>query len=329
MSDAMRIAVVGSDYPDSFSDNVCDVLRSLGHDLLVAGPAIPETGRKFVDRAVSMVAKSPAVEQRLQRRVVERCEEWNPELVLSVQSLMPASVAALKRTGTKVALWFPDHVANLGRHEMFVAPYDAVFLKQPRVVERARALLAAPAHYLPEACNPRWHRPIDDLERDPVVVVAGNMYPWRIRLLERLLSAGVPIKLFGTYWPSWYESPEVRRHHTGRYITREEKSREFRSAAVVLNNLHPGEVDGYNCRLFEATGCGAAVLTERRTELASFFDEGTEVEVFGSFDELVERARALIGNLEAGRRLGDAAAARAHAEHTYQHRFERMFEILA
>ncbi|MGH2808633.1 MAG: CgeB family protein [Actinomycetota bacterium] len=325
----MRIAVVGTDHPDSFSDNVCDVLRSLGHDVHVAGPALPETGMTLPDKAISVISSVPAVEMRLQRRVVARCAAWEPDLVLSVQSLMPASVAALKRAGSKVALWFPDAVANLGRHEMFVAPYDGIFLKQPRVVERARSLLAAPVFYLPEACNPKWHRPIDGPHREPVVVVAGNMYPWRIRLLERLVAAAIPIKLFGTYWPSWISSPEVRKHHTGRYIAREDKAREFRAAAVVLNNLHPAEVDGYNCRLFEATGCGAAVLTERRAELEEFFDEGTEVEAFSSFDELVERARALIDDPDAGRKLGDAAATRAHAEHSYSHRLERIFELLA
>jgi spore maturation protein CgeB len=43
----------------------------------------------------------------------------------------------------------------------------------------------------------------------------------------------------------------------------------------------------------------------------------------------VDRARWLLDHPEEGRRLGDAAAKRAHAEHTYSHRFQKLFEALA
>ena len=50
--------------------------------------------------------------------------------------------------GARVAFWFPDHVANLDRQLMLLAPYDGIFFKEPHVVERLRALLR-PARLLP------------------------------------------------------------------------------------------------------------------------------------------------------------------------------------
>jgi spore maturation protein CgeB len=324
----MRIAVVGPRYPDSFSDNICDVLETDGHEVDAVGAATPRSQNVFVNEAFSISRRLPSIERRMENRVVSRCREWSPDLVLTVESLLPDTVAEVKRLGCKVAFWFPDHVGSIGRHEMFVAPYDALFFKQPRLVERARALLGAPVHYLPEACNPRWHKPIGT-ERNGYVVVAGNMYPWRARLLERLLEADIPIKIFGSYWPRWLKSPEVRKHHTWRYITGDEKAREFRAAGLVLNSLYPAEVDGYNARVFEATGCGAAVLTEARPELEEWFVSGQEVQTYSTFDELLERARWLLDHPDEGREMGDAAAKRAHAEHTYSHRFRVMFEVLS
>ena len=51
----------------------------------------------------------------------------------------------------------------------------------------------------------------------------------------------------------------------------------FRSAAGVLNTMHRGEMAGVNERLFQAAGCGAAVLTEFRPTLPELFAIGDEV----------------------------------------------------
>jgi spore maturation protein CgeB len=107
-----------------------------------------------------------------------------------------------------------------------------------------------------------------------------------------------------------------------RSVFRQEKARTFRQATAVLNNLHPSEMASVNCRLFEATGSGAAVLTEYRDALPDLFDMGSEVLAFSRFDELMKHWNALVDDPELGTRIGDAAAKRALADHTYQHRLK-------
>ena len=63
-------------------------------------------------------------------------------------------------------------------------------------------------------------------------------------------------------------------------VLREDKARAFRSAAGVLNAVHPAEVSRVSARLFEAAGCGAAVLTEFRSSISELFEPGKEVLVF-------------------------------------------------
>ena len=175
----------------------------------------------------------------------------------------------------------------MGRQMMLLAPYDALFFKDPHIVKLLRATLDLPVYYLPQACNPRWHRPLVQAATEPYLVIAGNMYPSRMRVLERLIVKGIPVKVYGGPFSRWLPESPVRDAHVGRAIFREDKARVFRSAAGVLNTMQLGEVDGVNSRLFEAAGCGAAVLTEFRPTVPEVFHVGTEVLSYHGFNELI------------------------------------------
>lgn len=328
----MRIGVVGPPSADMFAHNVLVTLRSMGHDAVALGASRPRVGPRPVAVLAEVALHSPAVDRAYQRRMVDQARRRQLDLVITVEStLQPDTVAALQQGGARVVLWFPDHLANLDRQLMFVSPYDAVFFKDPLLVERLRALLDLPVHYLPEACNPMWHRPTAKEEAEPFLVIAGNVYPSRLSLLVRLHRAGVPLRLYGATSGTsakWLARSPVARCHTGEVIVTERKAAVYRQAAGVLNNLHPSELAGVNCRLFEAAGSGAAVLCESRPALPELFEPGREVLAFSSFDELVDQARRLLDDHDLGTKLGDAAAARAHADHTYERRLERLLSVL-
>jgi spore maturation protein CgeB len=250
--------------------------------------------------------------------------------VISVdRRLVPDAVGQLKANGAKVAFWFPDAVSNIGRQTMLLAPYDAIFFKEPFIVDRFQAMLDLPVHYLPQACNPRWHKPLTEPGTDPFLVIAGNMYPSRVRLLERLTAKGIPIRIYGNGFPRWLGETLISGMHMHQYVVREEKARVFRSAAGVLNTLHPAEVEGVNVRLFEAAGCGAAVLTEFRPTLPDLFAIGEEVLAYSDFDDLLDKATRLLNDAGITARLGDAAAKRAHRDHTYDLRVAKILQALS
>jgi spore maturation protein CgeB len=327
----MRIGVVGRVEPDMFGANVLDAVRDAGHVAVPLGPAWASHRLKITGRLAALSLQAvPRLDQRAQRRIVRAAADAACEFVISVDAgLMPESVAGLRRNGAKVALWFPDAVINLGRALMLMAPYDALFFKEPHLVDRLRAMLDLPVYYLPEACNPRCHRPVVAAGTEPYLVIAGSMYPSRVRLLDRLMAKGIPVKAYGGAIPRWIADSPVRDIHAGYPIFAEEKARVFRSAAGVLNNLHPGEVAGVNVRLFEAAGSGAAVLAEFRPALPDLFTVGEEVLAFRDFDELVEQASRLLHEPGLTARLGDAAARRAHRDHTIGQRVATIIEKVA
>jgi spore maturation protein CgeB len=302
----------------------------MGYDPVLIGPSFGAAGRYTTAISVTVRNWLPALDERAQMHIARSALDAECEIVLNVDHrLMPAVVRQLQRNRIKVGMWFPDAVVNMGRQLMLVARYDAVFIKEPHVVDRLRAVLDLPLYYLPQACNPRWHRPLITPGTEPYLVVAGNMYPSRTLLLERLLASGIPLKLYGAGFPRWAGATPLRKVHTGQCVFREEKARVFRSAAAVLNTMHPGEIYGVNVRLFEAAGCGAAVLTEYRPTLSDHFAEGDEVLAFRDFDELVSQAKRLLHEDGLTAKLGDAAAARAHHSHTYEKRVRVILEKLS
>jgi spore maturation protein CgeB len=319
--EALRIGVIGPVGPDYFADNVIDSLQGMGHTPIELGPGW-KIYRSRLANGVASAAKRmlPVLDERSQRRISRAANEAACELIVNIDmTLLPSTVRRLQRAGARVVFWFPDHIAQLGRQLMLLAPYDALFFKDPILVERLRANLGLPAYYLPEACNPRWHRPLVPAGTEPYLVIAGSMYPSRVKLLQRLVAKGIPLKLYGGAFPPWLSDTSLRDLHTGRVVFREDKARVFRSAAGVLNNLHPAEAAS-NARLFEAAGSGAAVLTEFRPALPELFLIDHEVLAFRDFDELVDQASRLLGEAGLAARLGDAAAERAHRDHTYEAR---------
>jgi spore maturation protein CgeB len=326
----MRIGVIGPTWPDAFATHIIEALSNMRHDPVALGSSVA-IGGPFTTRAASPIMRAlPGLDERVQRRIARSALDNECEIVITVeQRIMPGVVSQLRRSGAKVAVWFTDALVGMERQLMLLAPYDAIFVKDPYLVDRLRSILDLPVFYLPEACNPRYHQPLSTPGTEPHLVIAGNMYPSRIRLLERLLAKGIPLKLYGPGFPRWAGETPLREVHAGRPIFGEEKARIFGSAAAVLNNLHPAEISSVNARLFEATGSGAAVLTEFRPTLTELFAIGNEVLAFRDFDELVSQATRLLceGGLSA--KLGAAAARRAHENHTYEKRLTVLLEKLS
>lgn len=327
------IGVVGPQYADSFAENIASGFEDLGHRAVRIGtrPSPLFIWSKAAGVAGEMAMRSRRAGTLLQKRLIEAATRQRLDAIVVVDSnVTPESADALGEIARPLCFWYPDAVSNLGRQSMFQASYDAVFSKEPRLVDSARGIVGLPTHYLPEACNPRRHRvPSGVVDVDPHLVVMGNYYPYRIRLLERLHRAGVPMRLYGNPFPRWMPSPALAPLHTGRYVTGDEKARIFRAAAAVLNALHPAEIDGVNTRLFEATACGACVLSENRRELGQRYRVGKEVLSFGSFDELVDQARWCVDHPDEARQIGDTAAVRAHGEHTFAHRLVELLRVVS
>ena len=83
-------------------------------------------------------------------------------------------------------------------------------------------------------------------------------------------------------------------------------------------------------REFEAPMAGGVHLANRFPELQEYFEEDREMLFYGSMEELVDKARFYLAPERdtERRQIGQRAAARARAEHTWLHRFRRIGDVL-
>ncbi|MBX7190674.1 MAG: glycosyltransferase [Sandaracinaceae bacterium] len=332
-----KVLVFGRSHRDTAERNACDALASMGCSVTRCDPDEgpswlqrlrwhPTYGR-FVRRALAIPGAGTLVE----RRLVAQAGAERPELVLvlSINDVSPATVQALRDLGIAVAGWFQDHVANFGAHRFMLAPYTGLFFKDPFIVDKMRGTAGMKhVHYLPEACEPSRHRPAtptdDDRRRFGCdVLVYGNLYPYRMHVLEPLL--GMDVRLFGPR-PAMENPHPTQAWWQGFDLAFEEKARALACARVVVSTSHFAEVQSANARIFETAGIGAFQISDA-PGLKEFFVPGVEIATFEGAHDLRARVEHYLARPEERDAIARAGQVRAHADHTYARRLSRLFEL--
>jgi len=321
-------------FPDSFGRNIAAAAEHMGHTVRTVEENVEHRYFNKYWRAfwVLLPKVFPAVETRRHRSLLRAAKEFDPDLTLLTDGTVPPAVMdQLKLVNNgKIAAWYPDHLANLGRQYLLASDFDACFFKDPYMAEQFRDKLGINAHYLPEACNPLWHRRVeltpDDRRRyECDLCTASNMYYYRARILE--MFKDYDLKIWGISYPSWLESP-LRPWYPDVYVAELEKAKAFAAAKVVLNTMHYAEIKGVNCRLFEAAGCGAFQIADWKPGLAELFEPEREIVTFRTREELKEKVDYYLAHADERGEIADRAYRRAHREHTYEIRLRKMFDVL-
>lgn len=198
------------------------------------------------------------------------------------------------------------------------------------MVHTMREMLGLNAHYLPEACNPIWHKPVTLTDTQCHhygcdIAGAGTLHYYRARMFEPFV--GRDLKIWGRSCPGWLRSP-ARQHYMNEFVGEETKSAAYRAAKVFVNTVSFQEFDGVNCTLFEAAGCGAFQIAEWKPALPELFIPEEEIVTYRSRRELIEKVDYYLNRDDERERISQRACRRAHADHTYERRLNRMFEVL-
>jgi hypothetical protein len=104
--------------------------------------------------------------------------------------------------------------------------------------------------------------------------------------------------------------------------------RTFARSKITFNMHWNSDGDNIgNIRLFEATGCGACVLTEDAPGLRALFDAG-EVVTYTSAADCVEKVRYLLENEDERARIATAGQRRTLKDHTMGSRIDSLHELI-
>jgi len=170
--------------------------------------------------------------------------------------------------------------------------------------------------YLPEGANPDIHRPYD-LPKTIEVSFVGQCYGDRPKVIRRLAQQGIQVETYGEGWP---KGP----------LSTEEMVQLYSRSKI---NLGFGGIAGHKdmfClkgRDFEIPMSGGLYLTEYHPELERAYDIQNEIMTYTGFDDLLAKIRYLLSNPEKAEEIRKKGYQRARNEHTWERRFEKIFNL--
>jgi len=178
------------------------------------------------------------------------------------------------------------------------------------------------------AFEPRLLDRLGEPERSVPVSFVGNLFSChaeRIRWLEHL-SQRIALQVWTGYTNELTEGSPVRRCLQG--VAWGTDMFDVLLKSRITLNSHVDVAEGYagNLRLFEATGCGALLITDWKKNLHEMFEPGTEILAYQTADECLEMVEYYLSHDAERQALGRAGRRRTLREHTY---YQRMQELVA
>ena len=251
-------------------------------------------------------------------------------------SCAPESVEALRARGVRADLLhhgFDERV--LSGLEQRPPRHDVTFIGQigsPLHVHRERLLEALRREvdvtlFSPSGQGGPWARPRAQARR---AVYAGVRALQRIGVPDGLLRR-IPVVKQAAAWPMAPRAPlpgALRRAlRPARFGL--EMYQTLRDSRICLN-VESGSTTRHssNMRLFEATGVGSCLLTDRTEGLSGLFEPEREVATFGDPKECVDRIRWLLAHPQEREAIARAGQARTLREHTYALRARRLDSLV-
>jgi spore maturation protein CgeB len=324
-------------------------LRALGHEAaeVIANCEPLQVGwareeglrRSSLRRLASLV---PGKAQAVARRVLladiaqAQIDEFGPD-VLYFQDLRLFSLRRLDEMRRRKRLIVGQVASALPPRDR-LRRFDLITTSFPHYVERIRRL-GVDSEYLrlgfyETVLDRLKHRGVQtdaSAERPFLVTFVGGLHPRvhgpRTRLLERLAER-TALDVWGYGAEALpRDSPLLSGYHGMVWGL---DMYEVLAHTKIALNRHIGMAEGYanNMRLFEATGVGALLLTERAPNLNSLFVPGIEAVEYTDERDLLEKIRYYSEHDGERRSLAAAGQARTLSEHTYGKRLAELVEIL-
>ena len=341
----MNILVIGKFSQDQFGFHISDTLKDMGHLTIEFDPSkkykythttLGRRVHQLNHLIISSLTSTPYFRERRKGRLEKLIREKQIDLTIITHDFLYPDEAELIKEKTKspLVLWFPDSVAGFQKGLFFISAYDFLFFKDPYIVKvLSEQYNLKNVFYLPECCNPKFHKPVELSQNDIEhygcdITTFGNPHNIRSSIFKQLLELNYSIKIWGHQPPVWLSDNKIKSLYTGEYVFNESKAKSVLAAKINLNTLLPAEIYGLNARTFEIAGIGGFQMLHWRASLSNLFDEGKELVTFNNFLELREKIDFYIHNNGLRNEIAKAGQKRAYSDHTYKIRLACLIETV-
>jgi spore maturation protein CgeB len=258
---------------------------------------------------------------------VEQIKKAKPD-VLYCQDLtfFPEKVLAELRQYAKLIV---GQIASPLPPKSFLKGYDLILTSFPHFVPRLRSS-GIRADYFRIGFDDRVLNLLGDVKKDIAVSFVGGISRHHGNALPMLeyLACNTPIEFFGYGANNLpYNSAIATRHHGE--VWGLDMYRALARSHITLNrHINVAENYANNMRLFEATGVGALLITDKKDNLGELFDVGREVVEYSSPNEAAELIHYYIDHPDKAAKIAQAGKNRTLKDHAYKIRMEELVVIL-
>jgi ubiquinone/menaquinone biosynthesis C-methylase UbiE len=267
--------------------------------------------------------------------LLERIRNERPDVVYC-QDMHTMSREMLSSIRPYVKLIVGQNASPLG--DIPIELYDVVFSSYPFFVNRFREK-RLPAYLQPLAFDERILKSIQNVsysERSIACSFIGGLSRHHQDRFEWLdyLAMHVPLEFWGYGVESTGSSSPLRKCYKGEAWGVDMFAKLLKSKITVNKQAaitYEGQiVNQYatNMRLYEATGCGALLITEYKDNLPQLFEIGKEIVVYRSKEECVGLIKYYLNHPDEAEKIAKAGQQRTLRDHTYRIRMQQTAEVL-
>ena len=275
---------------------------------------------------------------RINKKLISLAHESKPDIAIVTggHRIRSKALTVLKDMGICTVLWTIDAPLDF-KPIIDVAPfYDFIFCQGTEAIELLDRAGVKGANWLPMACDPNEHRPVDLSPEEKKhygsdVVFVGSYYPNRADLVEYL--SDFDLGIWGPGWDRLGQKTKLNRCLKAAHTKPKEWLKIYSASKIVLA-VHYQDIEGrfpvYQAspRIFEAMACGAFTISDNQRDVFSLFQEGEHLIRFDSPGELIRKIGYYLEHSEERERIALLGREEVVNKHNYTHRIEKLLGII-
>ncbi len=216
--------------------------------------------------------------------------------------------------------WFCDDHWRFEKYSSVVAPhFDFVCTTARSALPKYEKLGMSPKVIKTQwACNHELYVPYN-IEKDVDISFVGQPHGNRVEILSKLVEGGLALEVFGF---GWKNRPRIPFYQMVRLFSRSKINLNLSNSSTLIGQ----QIKGRN---FEIPGTRSFLLTSNAENLSEYYEDGKEVVLFETPDELSDKVAYYLINENERRRIAENGYKRTLNEHTWCHRFDTIFSFVS
>ena len=204
------------------------------------------------------------------------------------------------------------------------------------------------------AVNTKYFKPSKEFspKKSYEVTFVGGGYPARLKLVKKILKAGIQVHAWGDNWPQGLiEEREIPALFSQSKINLDinppASGWDLKSLALIFfrrknnlilpdfgniyNNIRQwlgGRISVLKVRTFEAMACGGFVIATDSEDLRDYYVPGKEIVTYSNNEDLINKIRYYLHHDDERKAIARAGYERTLREHTFEKRFSEIFKAI-